>query len=257
MIQSPPRFQSFTIAKLGNAEHENEDRSFARIAHRVHRGDIACIALSDGATDSAFAREWAETLVGTAWCHTLRPPSKPTFGSALPDEQVRSWLHGAQHELAARTGDLVLPWYGRAKAREGAAASFLGVWVTRAQGKRSWTAVACGDTCLLHLSGESGPSSFPLDTPAAFGNRPMLVSSDPRRQTPLFGIVRGVWKSGDRFILATDALAAWLLDTCTRHERLAALLCCDDEAAFAALVEQERAAGRLKNDDTTALIYCP
>ena len=257
MDMSPPRFRRFSIAKLGNAESENEDQIHARITRPGRRGEIATIALSDGATESAFAREWADILVRSSWPRDLIPSGQATKVHELPKVQVHSWLREAREQLAARTANLLLPWYGRAKAREGAAASFLGLRIAREQGKRRWIAVACGDTCLFHLSSESGPLAFPLDVPEAFGNRPLLVPSSPAYGTPSFTVRSGTWKGGDTFVVATDALAAWLLDGRARPGRCAELMRCEDDQAFTGLVEQERAAGRLKNDDTTAVIFCP
>ena len=67
----------------------------------------------------------------------------------------------------------------------------------------------------------------------------------------------GKWRSGDRFFLATDALAQWFLkqieDQGRPWETLAAV-CEGDEEGFAAWIDTLRDEKEIRNDDVTLLV---
>jgi hypothetical protein len=62
-------------------------------------------------------------------------------------------------------------------------------------------------------------------------------------------VASGSWRSGDAFLLLTDAMAAWFLRQ--REQRRAVRL--PAEADFGAWVAEQRESGQLKNDDVTAM----
>jgi hypothetical protein len=62
-------------------------------------------------------------------------------------------------------------------------------------------------------------------------------------------------EDGAFLLCVTDALGAWLLSGPEdRAERLRQLLSASSEEALRALVDEERAAGRMRRDDTTLLM---
>src|SRR6476469_6806518 len=103
MMVGSPRFAAFSLAKAGNAEDENEDRFAAKTGRWLREGELARIALSDGATESAFAREWADVLVRSRWHEQLGVRLGHQASDVVPEDGLARWLHDVRRQLAART----------------------------------------------------------------------------------------------------------------------------------------------------------
>ena len=195
-----------------------------------------CAAVADGATESAFSGLWARTLVAALLARSS--VGEEAFAAAVEEGQAQ-WAAAVDDQLDDR------PWYVRAKAEEGAHATVLGVTVHE---EGTWAAVSVGDCCLFHLRDERPIATWPYDDPEAFTHRPSLVASRPGRPVPAPRTTSGRWQSGDALLLATDAVAAWLL----RRGPVSVLG--DDPASFRQRVDQARKEGVLRNDDATLLV---
>ena len=240
-----PRSRSELWApKAGNSPEEYED------AFRV---DAARIAVSDGASESAFAREWATALVKA---FVDQPPE--TCG--LTEESLNEWLAPAQEQWRGCVPWDRIPWHGEAKARAGAFATLLGLTVEAAPDdpeRLSWRALAVGDSCLFVVRGGRLSLSFPLDDAAQFDNNPALICSNPDNAGDLWEGVRkhgGECEAGDLFILATDALACWFLAQNAAGEKPWETLLALGPAEWDAWVEEQRREGLMRNDDTTLVV---
>ncbi|WP_022834491.1 protein phosphatase 2C domain-containing protein [Salisaeta longa] len=219
-----------TVPKQGHAPDENED------ATAYHQ---QAAAIADGATESAFAGAWAAHLA-TAIARAA-PLTAAAFAHAAND--ARDAWHA---EVAPQRTDL--PWYAAQKAAQGAFATALGIVVRPGF---TWTACSVGDCALFHLRNEALLQAWPHDTPDAFTHRPALLCSRRDAPAPAIEHTRGSWQPGDVMVLATDAAAAWLLAT-TPTRALGWT-----PPSFAAAVQKARAAGALRNDDTTVLrLHC-
>ena len=194
-----------------------------------------CAAVADGATESVFARTWAKRLVrGVA---VQAATTAEAFGDRVQDWQAE-WQAAVRERAADR------PWYVAAKAAEGAFATVLGLSL-HADGR--WRAVSLGDCCLFHVREGALVQSWPFASPDAFTNRPILVPSQPSRDVPSADATTGAWQPGDRFVLATDAGAAWLL-------RAGLDVLREGPEAVQDRVQAARADGSLRNDDVTFLV---
>ncbi len=219
------------LPKQGHTPDEYEDATAPPVA--AADGTVRA-ALADGATESAFAGAWARTLVEEFTGSDVTVPE--TFAESI--HRTRRVFGG---RIAEHATDL--PWYAAAKAEEGAFAAFLG-FVLYPNG--AWRAVAVGDCCLFHLRGGACLTTWPLDDPADFGNRPDLLGSRLDVSQPDAQTTSAQWTAGDRFLLVSDALAAYLL----AHDPAAATGL--DAEAFVAFVAGARADG-MRNDDVTLL----
>jgi hypothetical protein len=233
MAQSIPTSTTFWRPKAGHRADEYED------AAAVSANTFPTYAaIADGATESAFARRWAQLLV--RGCVEAQVASAAELKGQLP-----AWQTAWHEAVAARTTEA--PWYAAAKAEEGAYAALLTL-TAMADGR--WRAVAVGDCCLLHLRDDALHAAWPLDVPSQFTHRPDLLAS--RSDAPLPPMLErtGNWQPGDVLVLATDALAAWLLaaDPARALDWT--------KAAFLDAVTKARDDGTLRNDDVTALILC-
>lgn len=195
-----------------------------------------CAAVTDGATESVFAKGWAERLAqGIVDTGATTPEA---IRNALPE-----WQSEWREAVRSRTTDR--PWYVAAKAAEGAFAAVLGLSLHADGG---WRAVSVGDCCLFHVRGEECLKSWPFGTPDAFTNRPALVPSRSEQDVPSPETITGTWRPTDRFVLATDAVATWFLkEGLPMGARLR-------EDALPEAIKAARADGSLRNDDATVLV---
>lgn len=214
------------VPKAGHTAEEYEDAAAGPAA--VADGTVRA-AVADGATESAFAGLWARTLVEGF-----------VEADATLAETFGEFVHRTRRTFGDRVAEREagLAWYASAKAEEGAHAAFLG-FVIYPSG--AWRAVAVGDCCLFHLREGELLEAWPLDDPGAFDNRPALVGSRFDGAEPDVQTTSGAWADGDRIVLATDALAAYLLG----NEALPEVF--EDVEAF---VAEARADG-MRNDDVT------
>ena len=250
MALRPPR--TFWSPKAGNSPDEYEDASQVVYPQRmgVSGRRTARAAVSDGASESAFAREWANVLTDA---FVSRPPD---IGD-LTRDSLDDWLAPAREEWHAGVPWDRIPWHGETKARAGAFATLLGLTVGAAPGntrRLSWQAVAVGDSCLFVVRDGRLLLSFPLEDAAEFDNNPALVCSNPDNMGDPWEDVRrvsGECVAGDSLILASDALACWFLARNAAGERPWETLLALDSSGWSRWVEEQRHDGAMRNDDTT------
>lgn len=255
-----PHVKVFWGPKRGNTVEEYEDA----FAHQDN-----CIAVADGATESSFADLWAQALVSS---YASNPPKGCTAASV----PLETWLKPLQKEWHANIAWDKLPWYAEEKARSGAFAALLGVnfsvngaaqksgfsffgfFKKKSEPRVKWQALAVGDSNLFQIRQNRLHRSFPLEQSTQFDSRPLLLSSNPQRNSPVWQrmqVTEGDCEPGDLILLATDAMAQWFLAQCEGGKRpweeLTKLKTNDD---FAYFIEQSRQNSKLRNDDTTLLI---
>lgn len=227
----------FALPKSGSSASEYEDA--AALEEPVKNGDPLRASVADGATESVFAKQWAEVLAKGLVADAVE--TKEAWEDALRSWR-REWLRLVEEQLDD------LPWYAAAKVEDGAFATALGLTI-RPDG--TWAALSVGDCLLVHLSSRGERTAWPEDDPDAFGSRPTLACS--RSDAPVSSpqVREGTWSTGDAFVLATDAVAAWLLRVGVRR------VLDWDADAFESAVREARASGALRNDDCTLLVIPP
>jgi hypothetical protein len=204
-------------------------------------------AIADGASESAQSGLWARLLVD-AFVRGDGPPW-PEWIEPLK----RVWADTVKVPEAE-----TLPWFLESRYREGAFATFLGVWLDG----QHWKAVAVGDSCLFHVREGRLMASYPLEHSSQFDSTPWLIGSRsstdevPRLQAHHFA---GSWRLGDRLFLMTDALSRWFLSSAEDGDEpwmaIEGLLH-QTEQTFAEWINLLRVARVLKNDDTTLVAVC-
>jgi hypothetical protein len=228
------RRQQILVPKSGFEPSECED--FIGVDEQNSR-----FAVADGATEAFDARSWAQRLAQN-WVRS---------DSALTADSFQDWIAAEGLALHASWSQLTLPWYAEEKARKGSFAAFVGVEFDLAAEVPSWKAIALGDACLFHCREGSLLKSLPLSDAASFNNAPLLVASDPalyRSSAHALVIDSGACQNNDVFFLLSDAVAAWYLEHFQQSD-FSGVLESNDDAAITAFFENERKAGRMKNDD--------
>jgi len=234
------------LPKEGNSAEEYEDAAAPAEPFSGEVDEFRC-AVADGATETSFARLWAQLLV-----------QGYIDDSAMADLQ-KKW----QESLTGKT----LSWYAEQKAESGAFAALVGLTIRAgASGKGGvFTAKAIGDSCFIQVREGAIINAFPLNHSEQFNSTPCLFSSNPKENAGsdgegAFKTFDGTWQYKDRFYLMSDAISRW---TFLRQEEhgdalgfLRGLKTADDLKAFA---DTERhlhdAEGRayLRNDDVTLM----
>jgi hypothetical protein len=235
------------LAKRGNRDEEYEDAYAADAA-------TGRFAVADGATESAFAATWAQSLV-----------QHFAGSSGNGSNHCSTWLPSAQDQWQKELGDREFPWYTEPKVVQGAFATFLGVVVSpAADGQFRWVSTAVGDSCLFHTRGHALVRAFPVQQSKDFGSSPRLVGSRSpvdEVETERVECLEGTGQAGDRLWLMTDALSQWFLQEEERGRKPAEELesltgsgMAKDR--FADWINALRDAKRLRNDDVTLLAIC-
>jgi protein phosphatase 2C-like protein len=251
-----PRVRPLAEPKAGNSADEYEDACAKRHPWRVGQSVISTYAVADGATETSFARLWADLLVHA---YTEEPFGKQTLEACLRPLQKR-WTA----DVFARP----LKYYARNKARQGAFAAFLGLTLEQREGSaRKWHALAVGDCCVFHIQAGLPSESFPIVDWRDFGNSPLLLSSLAANNARVWSEdaakeASGVWEPGDAFLLMSDALACWFLaNAASDSELVSQILELGTEqkthwakSRFHRIVRTLRADGELRNDDVTLLL---
>ena len=214
--------------------------------------DICLYAVADGATRSFFPRRWAKLLVNH-FCE----PSNPV----LSEENWREWLVPIQEEWYRQIEERVKArnlFYltNSLNAREPAVSTFIGLKINKAE--QQWQAVIIGDSCLFHKS-NSEFKSYLVEKSEGFTSRPEAFASFPERNNHAPTFIRGEIQSGDIFILATDALAKWIVQHEETHQLGVALdqlkeIKTDDQFYSFVDLARDNENIRLVNDDVTLMI---
>lgn len=230
--------QSFSVQKAGHAIAECED-----IWDYAKRNPIVSIALSDGATESSFSKEWAKEIV-TNFVNRQLPWQEVYADGAnwfLPLQKTwRQWLE--QQNLS---------WFAKRKAGEGAFATFVSLEIFA---NLTWKALAVGDSCLFWVRDFSLHKSFPLQSSQEFNHCPKLIGTNTKTTSINLFQTQGEAQLGDRFYLATDAIACWIFkqleanqDPWVKLDRI------NSQDLFANWVTELRDRHEIANDDTTLL----
>lgn len=199
MLKLTPK--PFTTHK--EAENPEDNQDALHLNHLKGR-----YAVADGATRSFFPKEWAVLLV-RHFCDSV------DFSlNSKEDVDLRAWLAPIQKKWYEQIEEKVIEqnvFYltNAFNMKESAVSTFIGIEFNITDGE--WMAMIVGDSCLFHKS-DSEFESYPIKNSADFTNQPENFASFPKDNysEPLFA--SGLATSGDTFILATDALAKWILE---------------------------------------------
>jgi hypothetical protein len=211
-------------------------------------------AVADGATQATFSARWAQLLVRHATPRSINVKNL----ERVADTARKAWRKNIDTSR--------LSYVALEKLQYGAFATFVGLELFPANGNtgtaQEWQSVAIGDSCLFQFRDGELLCSFPKTDPEAFNNNPVALATLPSRNAAVWEqgdslFTSGTWKTGDVFLLATDALAQWLLREQIQGSaplrQIEALLSFDAQFkhSFSAWVDALRETGLIRNDDTT------
>ncbi len=247
----PYRIRAFQVPKQGEAPASCEDAYRVRGTPTSWDGAPRALpvrrlraVVTDGATQSSFPGAWAR-LIASGLVVTGPPLSEAAFLERKLARLAVAWRKEAEACLPQPRN-----WWQDTTLESGAFSSLLSFEVERG----AWEAQAVGDTCLFQIRDDEILRAFPLERPEEFDRRPHLLSSIPYRNHGLAARLHraeGRAEPMDLFLLATDALARWILEFDGWIKVLQQCQGSGMHQAFAHLVSDERRAGRLQDDDST------
>jgi hypothetical protein len=262
-VPHPYNSRLFSFAKAGDRPILSEDAC-------VISPDESCFALCDGASGSELPRSWA-ILLGKQWLKA------PLYMRTMIDAKTLSrWLAEPQKYWAYWVQDI---WWREVNTRnrsnrnplvsrravdrilsKGAASTFLGLQLDHQNAK--WRATAIGDTCLFSISRTHSPELvpiMPITESTRFNQTPPLLSSKMDSEVEdlpsQIQCRQGTYHSGEYLLMATDALAQWLLIQ-REQGRLEwqRLLSMRTQEQFASFIEELRKDDMIEEDDMTVVI---
>jgi hypothetical protein len=238
-------YKSICATKAGNSIEENEDSIFEPNPIEFASKTILKFAISDGATESSFAKEWSQLLV--------RNYTDKLFDRSHFQETIKQ-ISQEWHQI---TNAIELPWYAQQKIENGAFATFLGVTIDLQN--HNWQSIAVGDSTLFHIRNNSLLDSFPIKTSDEYGNTPKLISSAKNRIQDfdfLASLSQGEIISGDLLIAGTDAISAWIfkqIENGGKPWEQFEIFYKNNFHEFDEWLYQKRNSKEVKNDDITLL----
>jgi hypothetical protein len=220
----------WTVGKQLAEPHLNEDAA-------------ACSAkgvfvVSDGASESFASRLWARLLV-------TRYARRPLFNE--------TWLAQAIAKYNEAFDRATMSWSAQAAFDRGSFATLLGLQLDRS----GVSILGIGDSLAVLDDGAEIRETFPYSEPEQFRANPLLLSTIHQRNAAILGVASPIyWRleeiNSPKLFCMTDAIGAWLLSA--RAERMARLRALRTRGEFIAMVEEARADGMMRRDDTTLLV---
>ena len=206
-------------------------------------------AIADGVTRSFFPKEWA-TLLVEDFCESINLSSAKTDWKDWIGPIQQKWYEQIEEKVSERNLFYLTNSFN---SRESAVSTFIGIEFNK--DNSAWEAMIVGDSCLFHKS-NSGFESYLIEDSAHFTNHPEVFASFAKDDHSEPTFIHGNANPGDTFILATDALAKWILE----HKEIGKLDAALDrlkaietDEKFYQFVHEARhdEAIRLVNDDVT------
>jgi len=238
----------FTMPKVGEQETDIQDACY-------YSRDRTVVAIADGASTSLWPREWANLLV-EHFCHHNQDSIASIY------EQWEEWLRPLQEQWRQQSlkikKDPTIPWYAQgSKDKDHGSATFVGLKLRQQNqaGKKIWEALAVGDSCLFQIKANSDELvAFPVDKSEQFTTVTNCFHSLPEYKSYPPAFRENFYEEGDIFLLATDALAEWIIkDYENATSRWKKLISVATQEEFTTFISQLRDDRLIKNDDTTLL----
>ncbi|GLV58005.1 hypothetical protein KDH_48390 [Dictyobacter sp. S3.2.2.5] len=246
------------VTRLQCWKSEHNDQT-CEDAYGISPGD-GLLAVADGVGTTLFSNVWARHLVD----HFLAVPllSEDPF-------EVEWWLRVAQEQFQQSLPPLDgMPWNVKQKVQNEGSFSTLAtlrMLATAGEGEHASLQaqmLVFGDSCIfIHKAAAAAVLSFPLAQVSDFDQPPISLPSKlsafhryfHRAQTHCIDL-----QAGDRVLLATDAVARWIIDAENRvgESALSAFHSIAGQTAESWLnfVAACRASGSMIDDDCTAIL---
>ncbi len=219
-------------------------------------------AVADGATREFFSAKIAQELVDR-FCFDIKDETNINI---LTNEKYEEWLIPIQDKWLNYVENIVrnekkkvnFAIKNRFNRREAGASTFVGLELE----EENFKTMIIGDSCLFHIRDNKILKCYLIDDPDDFDNSPeFFFSRSPSTMIPIRTfiepqIISGKYIKGDYFLLASDAISKYFLTQNQNGKWLDIWnnLLSNDRAWYNDLIEKERVAKNLDDDDVVILI---
>jgi serine/threonine protein phosphatase PrpC len=255
--QIKKRIVLFSMPKPLENDEDNQDAYCWN-----EKGNI--VAIADGASSSYESKEWANLLVQ----HFCDDESSIDKINANQQEWLKEPQGKWEDFSRAIQSSPSTTWNQKiSDTRDHACATFVGIKIEPPDGKNQGTchAATVGDSCLFHIcitGNEAKLKAIPLDNSKAFNTLPPVVRSlttKPSSPIKVHAILK--YQKNDFFLLATDALAKWILQSYENGDKKwLKLLDVNEKEEFYLFIEKirsVRSSPKIDIDDTTLCVIRP
>jgi len=217
-------------------------------------------AIADGASRSFFPSQWSQILVD-CFCHNETPINQTVFEKKNWHEWIGSpqiiWQKEIEKKIT-RASKYYLQ--NRWVTKDPAVSTFVGIEFKMIERILDWRAMIVGDSCLFHYNDKTF-KSYLFNSSDEFDSHPDYFASYPAYNKYEPDFIQGIAQNNDFFILASDALAKWIIDlkekqTQTFSEVMNFLVTISSEEEFNEFIDKIRKDKqyKLENDDVTLMI---
>jgi len=228
----------FSTQKQGNSPEEYED-AYNAACNCIKKNFVFSVA--DGATESSFAKQWAEFLT-----EEFTENSKKQFLKYV----LRKAVLKAKDRWKEMLKNKTIPWYAEEKVKKGAYTSFIGMRIFPE--KMEWESISIGDCCLFIVRNDEIYVKFPIKNHEDFGNTPYLIGSVSEYDKERIEEKNGELKPEDIIYLFSDAIAQWFLKN-SEKKPWKIISEIKDEKEFQTFIDKLREKKEIKNDDVTMI----
>ncbi|WP_299412660.1 protein phosphatase 2C domain-containing protein [Acaryochloris sp. IP29b_bin.148] len=238
----------FSIPKEGESQENNQDAACCNDGGTL-------LAIADGVSSSLFSKEWAQILT-RKFCQNTYISLKALH------KHWYYWLHPLQEDWRNFYLSKVasLPWYAKGSThKDHGSATFLGLKIHKyASNKGYWEAISIGDSCLFQIHPkEKKISSYPQIKSHEFSSVSVCTSSLPEYNSRIPNLWTGEYDKGDYFILATDAIAQWIVKSLEEQKFDENFTKINNSEQFSDYIDHLRVQKEIHNDDTSIVLAFP
>ena len=237
---------SFSLQKRSESEETNQDAIAISPDERV-------FAIADGVSQSPFSQIWSKKVVN-------KFIKKPLDISDLNEQKIKDWLADIRKEWRTeidqgKASELILDL----AKKEGGATTFLGMIIQKKKKKRQKLQLfGIGDTNMFlvkknEITGKLDVVGWPVTSVESFTDRTNALFSLDNTSQGIPELKEFNVKRGDIVILATDALAKWILEYYNLGQRPWSKIL-KNKNDIANFIDKLRYTNKIDDDDTTCII---
>ena len=235
---------SFSLPK--RSEKTNQDAIAISPDERV-------FAIADGVSQAPFSQIWSKKVVN-------KFIKKPLDISDLNEQKIKDWLADIRKEWRTeidqgKASELILDL----AKKEGGATTFLGMIIQKKKKKRQKLQLfGIGDTNMFlvkknEITGKLDVVGWPVTSVESFTDRTNALFSLDNTLQGIPELKEFNVKRGDIVILATDALAKWILKSANLGQRPWSKIL-KNKNDIANFIDKLRYTNKIDDDDTTCII---
>ena len=210
-------------------------------------------AIADGVSATLFSDTWSDLVVKYA-------VENPLFSKDL--FEVQWWLEGVQPRYEAATPKAEeLPYHAQDKARAGSLCTLTVLRITKTTTDTAQAQLlGFGDSVIMIQRKNGEIESFPIKVCEDFGLAPICIPAKMVSFDRSFNRCETLdisLRAGETVLLATDAVAAWILCAPQRGQSIAEafqIIAAQTQETWKSFIESRRPSREIVDDDSTALI---